>query len=679
MARHTWRVALLLGITFPACNGTTRNSWSNAGPNSTNATSSSDAEPFACSETTKLPDAAALPPGTSKRDAGVQPAPMASSPAISTQDASVNPTPDAAATANGSDGGTNGPLEFDAETPLVGAVLVEDRSNRLAGTLPSLHVTFAAALQLDGTTVASYANLDSAIEVVLQPRESQTGSVIIDGLEIAGQGDLGDDQKAALQQLARSSLGAAVIQVPMALGCQVSYSELTHERAALLLPWQLLLKYQPELANVYESEAQSDCKYFNPASPGPTGLLLDREWPFPRIFGFYPVEFADSSMTLMDGALYIVDDSFTASSGNCRSHCRGACGSDCTPNNCVSQGLADESTCEATGDISAAVTESVETLTCGVEKGCIDHDACYDACLEQYGCGVFATLGGACRRQCDFACISEYSLSVCSDWASGSSSTGTFSSFETFRDAKPETREVVPCSGECANGTCVPVCDSTTCPEGCCDENGRCRSVSYPTVDSLGECAGIHLDSVGQSIFAQGGYRAGPSVIQVDFLDKSNETSGPFVTSASVTSPPGTDYSFQASVALSSTAHPGRFLFEPTFEAHATNHASADTHAAGNYLFTVDLESQARVQATFSATLANGSNFVELSEWGTLRRLATLSFEQGSVDVVLALSPGKYQFSVRIDAGVCGPYSFPCPYQDLSANATIDLSVRQDR
>jgi hypothetical protein len=73
--------------------------------------------------------------------------------------------------------------------------------------------------------------------------------------------------------------------------------------------------------------------------------------------------------------------------GPCQAKCRGACGADCTSNNCK---LSADYRCEEdekgnnTGQISY-----LHIYDCGLHPACIKHDQCYDDCNQRYGCGTF--------------------------------------------------------------------------------------------------------------------------------------------------------------------------------------------------------------------------------------------------------------------------------------------------
>ena len=74
--------------------------------------------------------------------------------------------------------------------------------------------------------------------------------------------------------------------------------------------------------------------------------------------------------------------------GPCNSYCRGACGPDCTLNNCT---LTEKVVCDtdAQGRKTGYVSRRVQSYECGLHPGCIEHDACYDSCNSYFGCGTW--------------------------------------------------------------------------------------------------------------------------------------------------------------------------------------------------------------------------------------------------------------------------------------------------
>jgi hypothetical protein len=80
--------------------------------------------------------------------------------------------------------------------------------------------------------------------------------------------------------------------------------------------------------------------------------------------------------------------------GPCEAKCRGACGPDCTHNNCK---FYIDDRCEKNQDGENDGTASlVQVYECGTHPACIKHDACYDDCNRRHGCGTFAA--AVCRH-----------------------------------------------------------------------------------------------------------------------------------------------------------------------------------------------------------------------------------------------------------------------------------------
>ena len=74
--------------------------------------------------------------------------------------------------------------------------------------------------------------------------------------------------------------------------------------------------------------------------------------------------------------------------GPCQAKCRGACGPDCTHNNCR---FSIEERCEKNQEgQNSGFFSLVHIYDCGVHPACIKHDTCYDECNRTHGCGSWA-------------------------------------------------------------------------------------------------------------------------------------------------------------------------------------------------------------------------------------------------------------------------------------------------
>jgi hypothetical protein len=105
--------------------------------------------------------------------------------------------------------------------------------------------------------------------------------------------------------------------------------------------------------------------------------------------------------------------------GPCNAMCRGACGADCPLSNCD---LRKEVRCEKDEEGNNTGMEvSYQIYDCGMHQGCIDHDACYDACNAEWGCNNW--YAAFCRHAdslgCDQVAIEEHGIHKTSAWAYG--------------------------------------------------------------------------------------------------------------------------------------------------------------------------------------------------------------------------------------------------------------------
>jgi hypothetical protein len=114
-----------------------------------------------------------------------------------------------------------------------------------------------------------------------------------------------------------------------------------------------------------------------------------------------------------DGPLYVYPRDPGIKSG---ALCRGACGPDCET--CEHEDEHRE--CEETGDGSHVWWVYPNYELCGTHRGCRNHDACYDWCVNEYNeKGKLGIILGPCHRLCDFECICDYNLPQCVGWIGG--------------------------------------------------------------------------------------------------------------------------------------------------------------------------------------------------------------------------------------------------------------------
>lgn len=275
------------------------------------------------------------------------------------------------------------------------------------------------------------------------------GGVTVDGL-----GEPTEAEKQALAALGASRLIDALVTAPLDVGCNPTVPP-AYE-AALLFPWQVLLKYDPVPATRIDDlktlASASQCKYFterraDDASGSKMGpMRLSNDHPFPAVFAFFPLDEAGATEhpgQPLEGDL----------TGPCGAKCRGACGEDCARTNCKE---IINYKCETLPDGGTQGTELV-TEDCGVHDGCVEHDNCYDDCNRTHGCGKFRS--ALCKRGCDKAAGDKWGFDNGYEWAQGF---GPFMRQVKFTWTRPGSSHI--CAGCVAPGTPVRMADGTERP-----------------------------------------------------------------------------------------------------------------------------------------------------------------------------------------------------------------------
>lgn len=275
-------------------------------------------------------------------------------------------------------------------------VLLEsgDDTSGVVGTLEipgvSLVVGFSAHLDAEtgGATAVFSAGESGEVLVQSEVLSNQEGSVTLGGITIDGYGALSPDEASALASLAVDPHSAGLALVPLELGCLVDSDETAAQRAALVLPWQLLIKYEPSIPDVTYFTSSASCQYFPSEDPTNAdrltphgGLQLAPEDPFPNVFGYFPLDGEGSTQ------------SKSHVSGPCGAACRGVCGPDCSSPPCT---IETSTVCEVVdGRNTGNGRLRTEWNDCGTAAGCREHDLCYDLCNERFGCGLSAAV---CRH-----------------------------------------------------------------------------------------------------------------------------------------------------------------------------------------------------------------------------------------------------------------------------------------
>jgi len=310
-------------------------------------------------------------------------------------------------------------------------------------------------------------------------------NVVWNDMTLDGDGALTAAEQAALKDFSDGELGEALLVLPFNLACKQGADRPTTEQmAALLVPLQMHLKYTTadRWAEVQRLAALSDCPAALAGGEKPIGeedepplFQVSASDPVPFVMGYFPfdeegavegtTEKENSGLLLPKQAWmqaagwestanlssacapvvsltggFLQDMGYlpappkpithTNELGSCNAKCRGACGVDCTTTNCKeSKGtrcLTDQAK-KNTG-----MVETMQVFDCGVAQGCVHHDACYDACNDQYGCNSWMAtycMHGS-LRSCDEDAAYNYGTANCALWATGR---GTFDRREIFQ------------------------------------------------------------------------------------------------------------------------------------------------------------------------------------------------------------------------------------------------------
>ena len=296
-------------------------------------------------------------------------------------------------------------------------------------------VTFSSTIADDGEVIALYDfGDDQIVQVTLMSDEDAI--MTFGGADFTGHGALNEAQMTALDDLISTDPGGILAHVPMALGCEISSSEATNEtdaqRAALVMPWQMLIKYSTDYPTVQSLESEGSCRYlFNEddwlSGPRdedvfagyqrPGGLMLSTSDIVPFVIGFFP----------FDEVGAVDPDEFKGHGGRpCGALCPGTCGPDCEPAACSTR-FEWECLLDADGN-NIGDKKLIKIWRCGSHQGCRDHDSCYDGCNILNGCGSWGA--ATCRRACDTACIAEQGYNNCVNWMNGNP---PYDEFNTYR------------------------------------------------------------------------------------------------------------------------------------------------------------------------------------------------------------------------------------------------------
>jgi PKD repeat protein len=258
------------------------------------------------------------------------------------------------------------------------------------------------------------------------------GRLTFAGRTLDGDGALTAEEEAALRELASSALFPAVALAPLDLACSEASAQVEPRvMAALLLPWQAVLKYltAERVAQVEAFASASRCRYFTALSPEPLDsrpapLLpaLSNGRAVPASYGYLPLDAHGAlapvpavgqglAAAAADGPLAPAQNEF----GPGGSLCRGACGPDCEKRNCGEPKREDR--CEQVNGKNTGRKSLWESYTCGEHEGCRVHDACFDECNGTFGVDTWDA--AFCMRGCDMQAAQGHGTVQGLEWARG--------------------------------------------------------------------------------------------------------------------------------------------------------------------------------------------------------------------------------------------------------------------
>jgi hypothetical protein len=376
---------------------------------------------------------------------------------------------DAGADPGEADGGSHDPgpadVSVDPGPPPPGAGTLElsssGRSGKLAGSL-SMHdgsATLSFEAALDGERkiyVANYTNADGDTVCVVELEDGGRTKLTVGDEEMDGIGPLNVPQLTALTALGRSEAGRALPFVALEIACTLSagQDDDTDARiAALLFPWQMLIKNSPDFPRVSELVPKASCALLAPMAPAdaddvpaeissftaPTVLQLAADDPLPHVLGHWPFDGAGAAVKVADLAADWV----------CANDCVGACGQGCGHQGCSTSfewGCATNGEGNQTGYQQARLH-----WLCGSHPGCREQDSCYAQCNAEHGCGEWEA--AQCRRGCDTICLSDYCDDTfrceCVAWARGGTPLDRYlDSFTVIEgSAEPDHAQCPPAPG----------------------------------------------------------------------------------------------------------------------------------------------------------------------------------------------------------------------------------------
>jgi hypothetical protein len=386
-------------------------------------------------------------------------------------------------------------------------------TNPVTGEITRFSIRASGASSADATYIVG----GTSIAVHLYEKLATTS---LGGQVYSGMGSLSQIQQDQLGGILGSHF-SGLKSIPLGLGCGEGFS--SAEVAALLVPWQLALKYaiRDRVGDVKVALKTTTCAYtidgVNSGKAPPKGLVIANDGTIvPHVFGFLPFD-SQGAVEQMTAAL-VLPITGQAAGGPCPDdRCPGACGANCSPNNCIFSN-SQTNMCEKDG-VGNNTGNSIDLLraTCGTADACKAHDKCYDLCSITYGCNTWAN--ALCRHGvpaglagvslfpgCDETeCLFVDGPVKCALFAQGRGQQW-YTGYETYEYKVPQPAPLLcpvtcqpNCDGKCGidNDGCGGSCLASSCvaPQTC-QPNGLCAclpncAVGSSCVASPDGCGGI--------------------------------------------------------------------------------------------------------------------------------------------------------------------------------------------
>ena len=286
---------------------------------------------------------------------------------------------------------------------------------RIPGTASAQNITFSVSH--DGYAI--FETDGESETLIVDNRQDPVTTMQWNGVLFDGMGGLSGEEQEAMTSLSESDILEGIFMIPLDAACLGDEQISPEQVAALLIPMQMHLKYnQPDRWKlVNDLLSHSACNYseegqnFTTSSPV---IYLSPADPVPVVPGYFPFD-AEGAVELQAGntsgdklacanplvsqnissnstGFYTLDvfgsDPILDETGPCNARCRGACGPDCTHDNCI---FRIEERCEKNqeGDNNGFFS-LINVYDCGLHPACVEHDACYDDCNTRHGCGSWA-------------------------------------------------------------------------------------------------------------------------------------------------------------------------------------------------------------------------------------------------------------------------------------------------